>query len=142
MQTQTFLPPESLEEAEARRAELLAKKLDIEAGLRAPNKTGADGRRLSGDEYWSWRHSAIYAKRCAEREMAQLKIWITDERAHLRQERRESRAQEADIDPEDPASLIRGAYAILSRLSKEDLVSFNEAERSLIASLRYFLSDQ
>jgi len=133
-----YIEPASLIEAEERLLLLKQRKSEIEVQLGDRDRRHPDGQRLDGEEYWAWRHSAIYAKGHAEREILELKRWIRDEKFRGREESRQIRAEMANVNLNDPLSLIAGAHRLLGRLGY-DGVQFSDEERSLIASLRYSL---
>lgn len=70
------IEPASIEEAQLLRSEINRRVLLIDMQLKSPDRRDTDGNRLSGDDYWEWRRTAVGAQSFARQRMGQLRDWI------------------------------------------------------------------
>ena len=74
------VPPASLEEAEARRRELVENIQRIQSQLSSRHRTTPGGDRVATIKYKEWRQRVIYAMTCLLRDLRSVKAWIRDRR--------------------------------------------------------------
>jgi hypothetical protein len=127
-----FEEPASVEEAEARMAELVLDMREIEVQLGDRNRTGSDGQRLSSDEYHAWRQRASVALVYKQREYQLLKRWV-------RNRRRRATAEVLDVAPAGAPGLLLQAWQLLRQLSREGRVAYQEGEWGFIDSIHSYL---
>lgn len=118
-----FVAPASLKEAETRRIQLISEIEGIQLQLSDRNRQ-AHGHRMDEHEWNQWRTKAIYSLRCKTEESRLLKLWMREERLRV-----EAGAQ--GLDPSDPESVIRAAYALLKKCLKLGL-TLDERDSTLL----------
>ena len=115
-----FQSPVTLDEAKARLTEAKVKQKEIESQLSDRNRLTADGERMIGNDYWTWRKSASIAHTAAMTEIIRLKQWIECHRDQVQQV--------------SAAQLLVGCYRILREtdgLDDTDLAMLNLTESYL-----------
>lgn len=74
-----YVAPQTREEADRRRDELVIAIQDMQQQMANRNKLGPDGRRLEEHEYWSWRNKARIAHLARLEELRRIKAWIRED---------------------------------------------------------------
>lgn len=100
--------PESLQEAELQRQSLTLEIQDIQAQLGDKQRTNAQGRRLSAQEYWTWNRQAQHALTRKLNQLREVKAWL-----------RAQRPVPGESDPPDLAKHLQQLCNILVTLSNE-----------------------
>lgn len=132
MAREEFVPPQSIEEAEERRQQLIQRIQEIQADLGNRNRTDPSGARIRSQDYWSWKKKAVDKLTILQTELRRVKQWITQ---HNNAERpHEPRPLET------PIELLRDAYVLLYRL-REEGVELNAEEEDVLDGLRDFLTN-
>ena len=111
--TKDFPEPASLQEAEDRRMLLIAELNDMQAQLSYRNRE-IDGRRMTVDEYWTWRDKAVRAQSIKMTRAALLKKWLKDHRLIYN-------AKNIGVDTTKPETVVLAAYNLLTKLRVEGL---------------------
>jgi hypothetical protein len=142
-----FQTPSSLDEAHSRRLQLISDIQAISAQLGDRNKTSADGKRLTPEEFWAWRSRAVQALHHKEAALRKLKSWIfTQSKAP----RGAAPAPEAEIVDDVPdfdcaerleaaEEHLGAALGVYDDCVKENIV-FRDAEKVIFEQIRVFLT--
>lgn len=77
---ETWVAPTTVAEGEQRRETLVIEVKEIEAQLGNRDRTDETGRRLSGEEYWTWRQRAQYSVTQKQKELILLRGWLKQHR--------------------------------------------------------------
>lgn len=102
--------PETIAAAEARMAELWSEIVGIEQQLGDRGRVTADGRRLTGIEYFTWRNSAVGARRFKLEDYRVIKAWLKANRSKV------AKPKVATLEPddqEDPVAVLLALYRCL-----------------------------
>ena len=124
----TLQEPSSVAEAEKLKLDLIDRVSDIQAQLGLRDKLDAEGRRLSSDAYWDWRRRAVGALKASHSDLRRLNAWI-------KAARRREMERVADVDLDDPRSLIKAAYNLFKKLVADE-VELDPDEQAVVDALR------
>jgi hypothetical protein len=130
----SFPEPTSIQEAQARLAAVAVERKELQTQLGNRNRTDPSGRRLSSQEYWTWRQKAAAALAAKEAEQAVLKLWL---------EQHSVEGTRVPLDAvmtqsQDAVSLLRDALALLESL-QEAGVGFKPEEDALVSRIGTYL---
>jgi hypothetical protein len=109
--------PTELADAEVRRQQLTLEIQGIQAQLGDKQRTDEQGRRLTAQEYWSWKKRAQHALNQKLDELRALKSWLKEHRATSFDEARKQ-AQSTSV---DTAVHLENLLSILRDLKNEDV---------------------
>lgn len=127
-----YTEPRCVSEGEALRAKFLADMERITSQLGDRNKVDADGNRLHGVDYHTWRKSALCALNARRIIVTRLNEWLDAARRRGLVERR------AGAEVAETFATIDAAYRLFMQLAKDD-VEFEEHEWRVIESLKAHL---
>lgn len=116
----------SLDGANERRAEITRDIQSIQAQLGDKQRSGDDGKRLSSDQYWSWRKVQQELLNGKLEELRQIKTVIRDQRSSVATEYYSAREH------------IQNLHSILVNLASEG-VDMDEDEQERITAANDYL---
>jgi hypothetical protein len=122
----TFTEPTTLAEAESLRAELTGDVQSIQAQLGDKQRIDDEGRRLSSQEYWTWKKRAQHALNQKLEDLRAVKLWM-----------RENRPESAVLSL-DAQSHLANLHTIVSTLMGEG-VEFEASEKEHIVAAGHYL---
>jgi hypothetical protein len=135
MADKKFVPPDSLEEGERLKIELVdaLNEINDQLGRRKGARDEAGNYVESEQSFWQWRKSAITAKRHKEAALRRLNLWLKNQRRSVFTDRL---ASAVSVDASDPVALLRAAYELLHRLACEgvDLDPGEQATKDVVRS--------
>jgi hypothetical protein len=131
-----YAVPESLHEAEERRAQLTLDVQSIQAQLGDKQRTDEEGHRLTSNEYWAWKKKAQHALNQRLVELRVVKEWIRKTKRGLVQPKEVEVSKETSLD--ESVGHVRQLHTVLVSLQGEE-VEFSEEERIQIDAAGYFL---
>lgn len=112
------------EQLERIRVDLLDQIRRIEAQMSDPDRRDADGRRLTGEEYWAWRKRARHAWQNKQREYAEVKRRISEAKRH------DGNASRTAIG--EPEQLLDELRRLVSRWLAEGVTTLRPSEQELL----------
>ena len=127
--------PGTLAEAIAERQRLTQEVSDIQTQLANRNATDESGQRIPAQDYWAWRHRAMFAMRSKERRASELKMFITTER----QRTAAVMAGGMISGTVSAESLLAALVGLVKRLSAEG-VELDAQEQALVDAARDLLT--
>jgi hypothetical protein len=137
-----FHTPSSLDEAHARRLQLINDVQNIAWQLSSTEKRGSDGLKMAPAAYAEWRRKAIGAMRLKEAALRAVKKWIHDAKAPKPRvlpsrepvDGLEDRLEEAE-------GLLREALTVFQVAVRENIV-FRDDEKRVFGKIEVFLADE
>lgn len=123
--------PPSLEEAEARREELVAAIQSIQTQLGARNRTDSNGRRLTFREYSEWRVRAAHSHAMKSAELRYVNRWIKKTRKSQYDAKEKKSIDSALI-------IVKRMHTMIVQL-KDDGVELTKDEEAQIKEAEHFL---
>jgi hypothetical protein len=128
----TYTEPRCVSEGEALRAKFLGDIERISAQLGDRNKVDADGNRLSGKEYFTWRKNALCALNARRIIVSRLNEWLDAARRRSAVERAHGSGVALSY------TTVDAAYRLFMQLAKDD-VEFDAMEWKTIEALKQYL---
>lgn len=139
-----YQEPSSLEEARVRLQSAWQEKNEIEIQLSDPERN-AETTEIADEEWAKWRRQAVFNLKVKEAVIRFLKSWISKELFKSKPKKEEKRkaheariranAALANVDLDDPFSLIKAAHTLFQCLTKEQRVFYTDEEWALVSSL-------
>lgn len=130
-----FTPPQSVEEGEQRRLDLVRRVQEVQTDLGNKNRT-VNGQRMTDREYWDWRNRAAYALKCLQDELRELNHWL---KQHRQRVRNQPGPVGAPIVSDDPISLLESARRALKSLARDLDGDITDEEQDVIDAIDDFL---
>jgi len=116
---------------------LLQEIRKIQTQMKMPNRCNARGQRLTVAEYRSWRSNALFALQSLEQQRRELRTYIRQERARLKEEAIPAHARDAE-------SLLLSLYRVnRAVLSQAQDLKLSDQDQTLLDVIRdrFFLFD-
>lgn len=129
-----FHEPHNLTEGVIWRARLIAEIEDITGQLAGAMRARKDddGRKWTAGDYETWRAKALSALKAREATLRQLNAWLDGAR------KKQAVADKLPMSVAGVYELMESAYALLKRLSEED-VEYEDEEWDVVHALRAYL---
>ena len=127
----TFVPPVSLDDAEARRIFITSEIGSIQTQLGDRDHKDGMGNRMSENDYWAWRKKASWAYQMKLAELRQVNAWIKS--ANRTAAAAVDPSKGIVIDPNDPDKMLVAAYRVLKRLGSE--IDLQDDEQAVVDAL-------
>ena len=127
-----IMEPETLDECEGRRLQIVADVMDIQTQLSNKDHRDGDGRRLSDIAYHQWRAKAVGALRWKTRELRALKEW---------RKRAEAAVRSPSISDGSLRFYLQGTLRVLGAVLAREGLSLTSVEQRHIDQARAKLAE-